>query len=325
MSRLAVVTASAVDRLVTRRLAFDAVRGAFEAVALGKADVCDVVTAPGLARSDSFTIKCGADRSANIVGLKCGSYWPGNFGNGLAAHGSTVLLLDPSTGFPHVLVSAARLNGFRTAAADAIAVSWLARQDATVLGVVGAGHQAEHEIRAVAEVRRLSHIKVYTRSRERADWLAGRLGDMATRISFVSAEEAVRDSDIVISATPSRSPIILSEWVADGAHVSAMGADAKGKQELEPDLLARARLFAEFPLQSVSIGEFQHALNANIIASAAEVCALGHVTLHAVPGRTSDDAVTVFDSSGIAIQDLAVARAVYEAACEADLVDYIDF
>jgi ornithine cyclodeaminase len=325
VSKLAIVSEATVRQIVTRQLAFDAVQAAFEAVATDRARVLDVVIGAGLHEGEAFGIKSGVDLQGETVGFKCGSYWAGNFDKGLPAHGSAVMLLDTETGFPQVLVNANYLNGYRTAAADAIAVSNLARPESSVLGVIGAGHQAEQEIRAVAEVRSLSLIKVFTRSEKRANWIAGRLQDADTEIRFTSAEEAVRESDIVVTATPSESPLVRDEWVREGTHVSAMGADSKGKHELDVALLKRASLFADYPAQSVVIGEFQHAHDEGIIGSAADVCALGAVTLGEAAGRTSSTEITVFDSSGIAIQDLTVARAVFDRAQEIGQVQYIDF
>ena len=134
MSQLAIISESTVRKIVTRQLAFDAVRSAFEAVADDRAQVFDVVIGTGLNNGEAFAIKSGIDRENEMVGFKCGTYWAGNFDKGLPAHGSTILLLDPETGFPEVLVNASYLNGYRTAAANAVATSSLARSDASGVG-----------------------------------------------------------------------------------------------------------------------------------------------------------------------------------------------
>ena len=325
MGKLAVISEATVRKIVTRQLAFDAVREAFEAVSGFRARVFDVAIGNGLNSGEAFAIKSGSYADNELVGFKCGTYWAGNFDKGLPAHGSTILLLDPDTGFPQVLVNASYLNGYRTAAGNAIAVSSLARSDATVLGVIGAGHQAEHEIRAVAEVRALSLIKIFTRSEARASWIGDRLVDVDIDIRFMSAEDAVRGSDIVVTVTPSQSPLVWNEWIEEGTHISAMGADDKGKHELDTAILKHARLFADYPQQSINIGEFQHAYDDGLIDSVDDICALGSVTRGESPGRISDTEVTVFDSSGIAIQDLTVAGTIFEAAQEMDEIQHIDF
>jgi ornithine cyclodeaminase len=325
MSQLAIISEPTVRKIVTRQLAFDAVRKAFESVAIDRSQVFDVVIGTGLNNGEAFAIKSGIDGENELVGFKCGTYWAGNFEKNLPAHGSTILLLDPETGFPQALVSASYLNGYRTAAANAVAVSSLARSDAAVMGVIGAGHQAEQEIRAVAEVRSLSLIKIFTRSETRASWITDRLKDVEIEIQLTSAEDAVRGSDIVVTVTPSKSPLVQDEWIEEGTHISAMGADDVGKYELDTAVVKRARLFADYPRQSIVIGEFQHAYNDGLIDSADDICALGLVTLGNSPGRNSDTEITVFDSSGIAIQDLAAASAIFEAAQQMDQIQYIDF
>lgn len=324
MAKLAVISEEAVRSIVTRQLAFDSVRSAFEAVAGDHASVFDVVIGTGLNAGEAFAIKSGNDSDGKTVGFKCGTYWAGNNDKGLASHGSTILLLDPDTGFPKVLVNASYLNGYRTAAANAVAVANLARSDAGVLGVIGAGQQAEQEIRAVAEVRALSLIKISTRSEARANWIADRLQDVDIDIQFTSAEEAVRGSDIVVTVTPSQAPLVRDEWVGEGTHISAMGADDVGKHELDTEIVKRASLYADYPQQAIVIGEFQHAFGEGLITSADEICALGSVTMGESPGRTDDSEITVFDSSGIAIQDLMAAAAVFEAAEKTNQVQYID-
>ena len=152
-----------------------------------------------------------------------------------------------------------------------------------------------------------------------------RVFDVAIGIRFTSAEDAVRGSDIVTTVTPSESPLVRDEWIGEGTHISAMGADDKGKHELDTAILKRASLFADYPQQAVIIGEFQHAYDDGLINSADDICALGLVTLGKSPGRISDTQITVFDSSGIAIQDLAVASAIFTAAQQKDLIQYIDF
>jgi ornithine cyclodeaminase len=325
MGKLAIIPEETARRLVTRQMAYDAVRTAFEAVATGRARVFDVAIGTGLRSGEAFAIKSGLDADREMVGFKCGTYWPENFGTGVPAHASTVMLLDPDTGYPRALVSAAYSNGFRTAAADALAVSSLARPDATVLGVIGAGHQAEQEIRAVAGVRSLSLVKISTRSEARARWIAEQLQDMDIEMRLTGAEDAVRDSDIVVTVTPSETPVVRDDWIGEGTHISAMGADDVGKHELDTAIVHRARLFADYPEQSVIIGEFQHAHRDGTISSVDEIVALGSVTLGETPGRASDSEITLFDSSGIAIQDLTVAAAILEAAREAGQVLYVDF
>jgi ornithine cyclodeaminase len=321
---VAIISQTTAREIVTRQLAYDAIRKGFEAVANEQTKVYPIVFGQGFVADESFGVKMGADESSQTVGLKIGSYWPRNGQKGLPAHGSTIVLINPANGFPEAIISAAYLNGFRTAAANAIAVDFLARPEASVLGVIGAGHQAEHEVRAILEVRALSRIKINTRSQQRAEWLSGQLADLDIPIDYVTAEAAVRGSDIVTTVTPSTQALVKSDWVEPGTHLSAMGADNRGKQELDTALVARARWFADLPAQSVVIGEFQHAFAAGIIPSADQILPLGKVTQQANLARKNAEEITIFDSSGIAIQDLSIARRVLDEAKHRGLVAYVE-
>ncbi len=324
MNDLHVISTEQASRVLGWELAIDAVRKALESVAAKDSRLFPVQMMHGVDASDLFAVKAGVETQRGLVGFKFGGYWPGNATSGLPPHSSTTVLLDPVTGYPRALLSGRIVNLYRTAAADAVAVEWLARKDASVLGVIGGGHQAEFEIRAVAHVRALSLIKVFTRSRERGEWIRGRLADLGTEIRLTDAEEAVRGSDIVVTVTPSRAPIVRSEWVSEGAHISAMGADTRGKQELHTDLVLRSKLFADEVQQSVTIGEFQHVCTPEGLPIGS-LCPIGDVTRGVAPGRTSDADTTIFDSSGIAIQDLAIADAVFSRALALGLTTRIDF
>jgi ornithine cyclodeaminase/alanine dehydrogenase-like protein (mu-crystallin family) len=321
---VAIISQTTVREIVTRQLAYDAIRKGFEAVANGQTKVYPIAFGQGFEADETYAVKMAAVESSRTVGLKIGSYWPRNGQQGLPAHGSTIVLINPTNGFPEAIISAAYLNGFRTAAANAIAVDFLARPEASVLGVIGAGHQAEHEIRAILEVRALSRIKIHTRSQQRAEWLAGQLADLDIPIEFVTAEAAVRGSDIVTTVTPSTQPLVKLDWVEPGTHLSAMGADNRGKQELDTALVARARWFADLPAQSVVVGEFQHAFAVGIIPSADQILPLGKVTQQANLARKNAEEITIFDSSGIAIQDLSIARRVLDEAEHRGLVTYVE-
>jgi ornithine cyclodeaminase len=339
-----------------------AVRRAMMAAVDGSSEVFPVVLGAGSAEGTGFGCKSGrisASGSAEkaAVGLKVGSYWPENRAADppLAAHGSTTLLLDDATGYPSALVNAHLLNGYRTAAANAVACDLLARPDAQRAAIFGAGGQAMFEAQAVCQVRPIEQLAIVGRSRASAEalaarlraWLAGPHRGLARPgcevVVAVSGDEggdddvcwAAHASDIVVTVTPARldaggAPLFPHDSLRPGTHVSAMGADAPGKGELDwaglgPAVAAeRARLFADLPVQSRRVGEFQHA-GPNL-----EIAAIGQAISKAGAHRSQGalwqaDTVTVFDSSGIALQDLAAAVAVLEAAEAKGLVRTIDF
>lgn len=277
----------------------------------------------GATPSNRFGAKAGVDVPHRRPGIKIGSYWAGNPERGLPAHASTTLLLDDATGRPSALVSAGYLNALRTAAADAVAVRRLARQDASIVALIGAGNQAAYELSAIRRVRDISRVRIWSRSPEKAQALASRLAEDGLDVSAARLEDAVRQADIIVTATASREALVERSWVRPGTHISAMGADGRGKQELEIELVAAARCFADLPSQSVQIGELQHAALAGRLDAAA-VVALGDVITGASPGRQGEDEITLFDSSGIAIQDIGIAALAIERARAAGLGLHVD-
>jgi ornithine cyclodeaminase len=314
------VSEEASRRLVDRQLAFDAVREALIAAANGFSVSFPTVQGHGTEIQNRFSVKSAAAVGLGVTGVKIGSYWPDNDNRGMPRHNSCVLFFDEKLGRISAVVEASTVNGYRTSAANAVAATCLARPHSEVLAVFGAGHQARFEVAAVREVLPIKTVLVVNRDQERASRFAAELSDRGLKASTASPEAACRAADMIVTVTASRTPLFEPEWVRPGTHVACMGADAKGKQEVPPTLIGRASLYADLPAQSVTIGEFQH------VAALAEegrvtITAIGDVLAQRAPGRRSDDEITVFDSSGIALQDLYVvdrilARAVSEGAAK---------
>lgn len=311
MSAPVVIPSETCMKLIDRKIAFDAIEAALIAAADGSGSVNPVVIGHGLNAGETFSMKSGLLRGLPAVGLKVGGYWPGNDAHGLPRHQSAILLLDPASGRLMAVIEGGALNGLRTAAADAVAASVLARPDAATLAIFGAGKQALHEVRAICDVRPIRRIFVCSRNAASADAMSATLrGELPPEIRVVSsdAEHAARNADILVTATPARAPLFDAAWIKPGTHVASMGSDQAGKQELPPGLFPRARLFCDLPEQALVIGEMQHAKP--LIQAGHPLTAIGDVLSGKVAGRVSDDDITVFDSSGIALQDLAIAAAV---------------
>lgn len=218
----------------------------------------------------------------------------------MPCHGTTVFLLKPDTGELQAVIAASEVNAYRTAAAGAVAVDYLARRDSRVLTVFGTGHQAEYEVLAVCEVRNIEKVLVVGRSRSSASAFIERLKQKEINAENTSAQSGCEQADIIVTATTAQEPLFDARWVKDGTHISAMGADKTGKHELPVDLYNTATLFCDNKLHSIDIGEFQHSLSQSITE-------IGHVIVNNALGRKTDKDITIFDSSGIAIQDLFVA------------------
>lgn len=288
--------------VVSHELAYRAAKDALIAVCDPGSRSFPVVHGHASAATDRFTIKSAGGSS--VAGIKIGSYFPGNDALGLPRHNSLILLFDQTHGRIGAILEAGKLNAFRTAAADAVATDVLARPDAEVLAIFGTGHQAEYEVAAISRIRRLRRVLVVGRTETSALDMVGRLQTSGIAAEVAGAQAACRCADIVVTATGATAPLFQADWVRPGTHVSTMGSDAAGKQELPVPLLATAPLFCDLPSQSRAIGEFQHALGD------ASLIAIGEVLQGRAPGRQSAEQVTVFDSSGLALQDSYIALAI---------------
>lgn len=307
------ITEAQSSAIVTPELAFAAVRKAFIAATAPGATSFPVVVAHGSDPQNRFTIKSAS--GAELAGLKVGAYFPTNDAPGLPRHASTILLIDQSTGRIGAVVEGSAVNCYRTAAADAVAADVLARSDAETLTLIGTGHQAAYEARAIAGIRKLSRVLVVGRNPDRTAAFVEKLRRDGLPAEAAAAEAAIRAADIIVTATTATAPLFEAAWVQPGTHISSMGSDAQGKQELPTDIFRKARLFCDLPEQSVRIGEFQHA------ATESTPTAIGKVLSGAAPGRQDESEITMFDSSGISLQDLHIAKAILDnhaGNCSAD-------
>ncbi len=293
--------------LVTRSMALTAVRNAFIAAADGNAVSFPTLQGTGRDPQHRFSVKAARVNAANLTGMKVGAYWPSSDSVGLSRGSSMVLFLDDASGRVEAMVQTSAANAYRTSAADALAVELLARRDAATLALFGAGHQAFHEVMAICEVRTIMQVYVVNRTADRSDALVARLCASGIRAGCSTAREACENSDIVVTITGSRQPLFDDSWIRKGTHVSCMGTDDRGKQELPVELLRRSRLFADLVSQSREVGEFQHVAT-EIALGSVHLDALGDVAMGRKPGRQSDEDITIFDSSGIALQDIFLAE-----------------
>ncbi|RJE82200.1 iminosuccinate reductase BhcD [Paracoccus onubensis] len=298
--------------LMTPEAAFDAVQAVFAAMASGEASNFPVVR-EAIGHEDAlYGFKGGFDRSALNLGLKAGGYWPNNQKRELINHQSTVFLFDADTGRVQAAVGGNLLTALRTAAASAVSIRHLAPEGAKVLGMIGAGHQSAFQMRAAARVGDFERVLGWNPHPEMLSRLADTAAELGLPFEAVELPRLGAEADVIISITSAFEPLLLDGQVKGRTHIAAMGTDTKGKQELDPKLVARSRLFTDEVAQSVSIGEFQHAFTDKSI-STDDVTAIGQVIIGQHQGR-GDAEVTIFDGTGVGLQDLAVAGAVLELA-----------
>jgi ornithine cyclodeaminase len=221
-------------------------------------------------------------------------------------HQSSVFLFDPETGRPVAMVGGNLLTALRTAAASAISIHHLARTEAKVLGMVGAGHQAGFQLRAAARVRQFEKVVAWNLHPDMLPTLGAVAEELGLPFEAVSLEQLGAEADIIITITSAPKASLMDAHIRPGTHLACMGTDTVGKQEVEARLLARARVFTDEVAQSVTLGEAQHAVAGGLI-SAKDITPVGAVLTGAHPGRQSADEITLFDGTGVGLQDLAVA------------------
>ncbi len=319
-----IVPEHAIADLITREDSFDAIEKVFASMAGGTARNFPVIR-EALGHADAlYGSKSGFDGAALNLGLKSGGYWPGNTAKGLTNHQSTIFLFDADTGKCRAVVGGNLLTALRTAAAAAVSVAHLARKDARVLGIVGAGHQARFQLQAVAAQRPFEKVVAWNRSPEKLTVLADTARDLGLDFESVSLDDLGAQSDVIVTITSSFAPILKDAQVRPGTHLACMGTDTKGKQEVEPALLTRATVFTDEIAQSVSIGEAQHAVVSGALSGDA-IVELGAVINGTHPGRRSADEITLFDGTGVGLQDLAVTAAVVDLAVARGVAQKVDF
>ena len=304
---IVIVSEAECQRLVGRKEAFDAVEAVFGAMARGDAYNFPVIR-EAIGHADAlYGFKSGFDKAGLALGVKSGGYWPGNMDKGLTNHQSTVFLFDPDTGQLKALVGGNYLTAVRTAASSSVSIAHLARKDAKVLGMIGAGHQAQFQLRAAAEQRDFERVVAWNPHPEMLPKLGAVAEEIGLPFEAVSAEEVAAQADAIITITSAFEPLLMAEWIKPGTHIACMGTDTKGKQEVEAALLAKATVFTDEIAQSTTMGEAQHAIASGQLTEA-DITSIGAVINGTHPGRSSDDEITVFDGTGVGLQDLAVAE-----------------
>src|SRR5574341_25141 len=213
-----------------------------------------------------------------------------------------------------------RLTDMRTGAGGGIAVKYLSRKNAKTVGFVGTGNQARTQLLGINELIEIEEIKATgTSEKNTLSFKEGMEKVVDCEIVPRKSVREVCDCDILVTTTPSREPIVMSEWIAEGTHINAIGADAPGKEELDPKILKRARVVVDDIPQASHSGEVNVPLSKKIITEKDICCEIGEVVAGKKKGRIKDSDITVFDSTGLAIQDVATADMVYRKALKANI------
>lgn len=311
-----VLTRQDVAALLTIEECITAVERAFKLSGQGKTE------RPGIlgvhARDGGFHIKAGIlELERPYFAAKVNGNFPQNPSrSGLPLIQGVIILCDAGNGYPLALMDSIEITIQRTGAATAVAAKYLARANSKVVTICGCGNQGRISLEAVAKVRSLEKAFAYDRDAKRAQEFAetasSTLGIAVQAVNELGSH--ARQSDICITCTPSQNPFLMRDFIAPGTFVAAVGADSADKQELDPALLRGNKIVVDLLEQCASIGELHHALAAGLMKEADVYAELAEVVAGTKPGRTSPDEIIIFDSTGMALQDVVAAATVYEKA-----------
>jgi len=305
-----------IQSLLTLDECIDAVERAFRLYGEGKAIPPAVLSMH--AKGGGFHVKAGLlDLKRSYFAAKVNGNFPENNSRfGLPTIQGVIILCDAGNGTPLAVMDARYITSLRTAAATAVAAKFLARQDSRTITICGCGNQGRIQLRALSRVRRLETVFACDTDGERALRFSQDLtSDLSISVEPVSdLAAAVRQSDICVTCTTSRQPLLGSDDVSSGTFIAAVGADNPQKQELHPSLMARSKIVCDILEQCAVMGDLHHALDAGVVTLASVHAELGEVVAGKKPGRESREEITVFDSTGMALQDVAAAGFLYEKA-----------
>jgi len=318
MNKIKILNENDIRKIINMNIAIDAVEKAYVQKNSNKGNVWPLVFYEYEHNVFDLDIRSGNLDDSNAYGLKLISYNENNVKLGLNKVNATSLICDSKTGQPIALLNAAPITSYRTGAAAGIGAKYLARQDSKKLLIVGTGNIAIYSI--VATIITMPNIeKVILCNPKDNNSLINKIENIKSEVKKLlqevgkeleaeiiyskNIEESVRISDIIITATPSEKPMIDMSWVKEGTHFSCMGACMEGKQEIDSNILKNARVFADDKNQCIKSGEIQTAFKENVISDITGE--IGEVLLNNKNARISEKDITIFDSTGLFIQDLA--------------------
>ncbi len=322
-----ILTSAEVMQILDMDLALTAVREAFQAYGEGRVNMPPKAYLT-LAKGD-FRAMYGEIflESGHVCGLKWVNVHPENPKRGLLTVMAKIVLNDPETGLEWADMDGTYITNYRTGAAGGVAAEVLSRPDSKRLGVIGAGEQARTQIAAVIKVRPIQEIIICDCALHRAQALKEEV-EAAYKIKArlePTPQETALASDILVTATPSCIPLVQRGWVTPGTHINAIGADAAGKQELDPKILTAAKIIVDDWAQASHSGEINVPLSRGELTPEQVYGSLGEVVAGKKPGRESAEEITVFDSTGLIIQDLSLGFVVYLRAKERGLGEVREF
>lgn len=310
-----IIEEAALRAAITPQVAVEAMREAFRADGEGRAHVPAVINLDVPARRGEFHVKTALIDGVPHVAVKIASGFYDNPAKGLPSGSGLMAVFDANTGLPvALLLDNGFLTDIRTGAAGAVAAEALAPSTITTVGVLGSGVQARHQVRCLRAVRTFARLVAWSPDRRHLEAYVREMRDEGIDARAGATPEAVcREAEVLITATPARAALVQAEWLRPGQHVTALGSDSPGKQELDAACLGRADLVVVDRLtQCAAFGELRHALEAGVLRPDRVHAELGEIVAGLKPGRTTAQQISVADLTGVGFQDTAIASAYLE-------------
>lgn len=315
-----IFTAKDIEKLLTMELVIEAVENGYKLYSEKKALVPPIVSMEVEKHHGEVDIKSSVDLEEDITCVKIASgYWSNLKNYGLPTGLGTILLFDARNGALLAVMEGGLITDMRTGAAGAVSAKYLARKDSKTAAIIGTGVIARMQLRALLTVFDLEEVFVWGRNKENLDKY---VNDMKSEYPSLSiqkcdtAGECVSQADIVITTTASKGPLFKKEDLKPGTHIACIGADMEGKQEIDENIFSDAKIVVDSIDQCRSKGEIETALIKDIIQESDIYAEIGDIILENKAGRTNDEEITVFDSTGMSVQDIATAKNVYRKLIE---------
>ncbi|SCB61940.1 ornithine cyclodeaminase [Rhizobium aethiopicum] len=318
-----------VSRLISVTEVIAAVEEAYKAFSSDQVEQPDYMGIDLPSPRGEIDFKLGYYKANEIISMKASS---GGFIDNPTAHGvpngmATISLFDARSGALICVMDGSLILGLRTGASGAVSVKALARKNATVVASIGTGNQARMQIRSINEIMKIEELHAWDNN---PDTLFKYKTDIESELGIPvtvakSKEDAVRQADILVTTTRGKGSLVEADWIRPGTHIVAIGTDQQGKQELDPEIFRNAKLVVDSIAQCTEKGETWHPLNKNIITKDDIHGEIGEILLGRKPGRESDDEITIFDSTGMAIQDNTTASKIYHNAIANNVGTFFQF
>jgi alanine dehydrogenase len=315
------LTRSDIESVLTMKDSIQAVENAFKEKAEGTVEMPVRTWLYFKEYGGDLSLLSAYLRKMGAAGMKVDGYNLNNPKQGLPTITAVVILNDPKTSFPISIMNGTLITGMRTGAVGSVAAKYLSRKDSKVVCIIGAGVQGRFQLMGLNEVFSIEKVKVYDMYIDASKKYAVEMGKKLNIPiePCYDARKAVEGSDIIVTVTPSRKPIVMEEWVKPGAHINAIGADEPGKEELDPNILKKAKIVVDDYEEAIRRGEVNVPLSKGIMNKEDIYAELAEVVAGKKKGRESGDEITVFDATGLAIEDVAVGWEAYKKAKERNL------